>query len=83
MIGEYGFFCTAAPAVLDAAHLSFGLAVVSSDAAELGATAFPDPGSEPEYPWLFWGEHIFRAQSASLSDSGREGTMQLRRHIDP
>ncbi len=37
----------------DRATLAFGLAVVSTDAFSAGAV--PDPASEPEYPWLWWG----------------------------
>ena len=36
--------------------LTFGLGIVSTDAATVGATAVPDPGSDPDYPWLWWGE---------------------------
>ena len=38
----------------DAGVIAAGVGVVSADAAELGATALPDPGSEPDYPWLWW-----------------------------
>jgi len=61
MIGEYGFFCTAAPVALDSARITFAIGVVSSDAVALGLTAVPDPAAEPEYPWLFWASHLFRA----------------------
>ena len=82
LIGEYGFFCTSAPTALDAAHLSFGIAVVSSDAVAAGAGSLPDPRDEAEYPWLFWAEHLFRAQSSTFADTGSDGIMMLRRHID-
>ena len=35
-------------------QFAFGIGVVSTDAATLGATAMPDPFGEPEYPWLFY-----------------------------
>ena len=38
----------------DKAVVGMGLAVVSTDAAVLGATALPDPIGDPEYPWLYW-----------------------------
>ena len=34
--------------------VTFGLGIVSTDAATLGATALPDPGAEPNFPWLWW-----------------------------
>ena len=34
--------------------IGYGLAILSTDAFALGATAFPDPLGEPEYPWLWW-----------------------------
>ncbi len=49
-------------AVLDTAtdgddlRIGFGLALLSTDAFALGATALPDPLGEPEYPWLWWYE---------------------------
>ena len=36
----------------DRATLAIGL--VSTDALVLGTTAMPDPGSEPDYDWLWW-----------------------------
>ena len=39
----------------DRIRLTFGLGIVSTDAATLGSTAVPDPGGEPDYPWLWWG----------------------------
>ncbi len=80
MIFEYGLFSTAAPVALDAAHVSFGMAVVSTDAAAVGGTALPDPRTEPEFPWLFWAEHIYRAQSTALEDA--EGMTVVRRSVD-
>ena len=38
----------------DAANITMGVALVSSDAAELGATAMPDPDDEAQYDWLWW-----------------------------
>ncbi len=60
MLGEYviaplggGTF-----AATDACTISIGIGVISSDAFALGATSFPDPGGEPEYPWLYWAMHF-------------------------
>ncbi len=38
----------------DRMDLTFALGIISTDAFTLGATAFPDPAGEPEYPWLWW-----------------------------
>ena len=38
----------------DVAEVTFGLGVVSADAAAVGAGSLPDPSAEPEYPWLWW-----------------------------
>ncbi len=81
MIFEYGLFSTAAPVALDAAHLSFGIAVVSTDAAAVGGTALPDPRTEPEFPWLFWAEHQLTKQVAAR-ESGGDPMMALRRSYD-
>ena len=34
--------------------VTMALGIISTDAFVLGASAFPDPGGEPEYPWLYW-----------------------------
>ena len=39
----------------DTMTLTFGLGVVSMDAAAAGAGSVPDPNGDPEYPWLWWG----------------------------
>ena len=59
MIGEYTIAARTAPTALDSAKVAVGLAVVSTDAAAVGATAMPDPAGEPEYPWFYWAEHSF------------------------
>ncbi len=49
----------------DGAGITLAIGVVSTDAATLGATAMPDPGAEPEYPWLFWKQVILTVESAT------------------
>ncbi len=49
----------------DTINLTFGLALVSADAAAAGATSMPDPGSEPEFPWLWWGDFFLRSELAA------------------
>ncbi len=34
--------------------VTMGLGIVSTDAVAAGAASLPDPGDEPEYPWLYW-----------------------------
>ena len=40
----------------DQMNITFGLAIVSTDAFTLGSTALPDPADEPEFPWIWWGD---------------------------
>jgi len=66
MLGEYIIGLDAAPTAQDACQIGVGIGVVSSDAAALGATALPDPITEPEYPWLYWTNHRFFFTSTDL-----------------
>ena len=58
-IGEYVINPTSAPTALDRCIVTVALGVVSGDALVAGASAFPDPADEPDYPWLFLGTHPF------------------------
>ncbi len=78
MIGEYTIGPTTNTVANDAMTLTVAIGVVSTDAATLGATALPDPFSEPEYPWLYYQSHqlIFPTTSAdprSAQSSLRHG----------
>ena len=53
----------------DGIVLTFGLGIVSTDAATLGATAVPDPGSDFDYPWLWWGEMTLSAEATLGADT--------------
>ncbi len=73
---EYMIAPTSAPAALDAINITLGLAKVSTDAVNVGASALPDPAGQPQFPWLFWAEHAFYysstdPESASAAASGR------------
>ena len=58
LMGEYIVGAAGAPPTAgDAATITVGIGVVSTDAAAVGASAMPDPETEPEYPWLFWASH--------------------------
>ncbi len=59
MIGEYVIAPTGALTALDECVVTVGIGVISGDAAELGATAVPDPAAEPNYPWLYFASHAF------------------------
>jgi len=60
--------------------ITFGLGIVSSDAVAVGGSAMPDPGGEPEYPWLWWGEVVVDAQVAAGEESW--GTSAQRYEVD-
>ncbi len=73
MIGEYTIVATTAPVAFDAVEITVGIGIVSTDAATLGGTAMPDPGSEPEFPWLFWKAHQMRWNSMTVQDTDGSG----------
>ena len=82
VLGEISIFETLATVQFDSARLAFGLAVVSTDAATLGATAVPDPGSTSDvpYPWLYWSQHIWTNRSGINTDA--DGSRFFRRSLD-
>ena len=57
----------------DQGILTFALAIVSADAFALGASAFPDPASEPEFPWLWWGQIFLESISVAASAVNNTG----------
>ena len=57
----------------DQGILTFALAIVSSDAFALGASAFPDPASEPEFSWLWWGQIFLESISVAASAVNNTG----------
>ncbi len=65
MIGGFAIGPTSAPTAGDSVIITTAIGVVSSDAAALGATAMPDPRTEPEYPWLYWNSQTFFFPTAS------------------
>ncbi len=81
MIGEYSIGPGAVNVINDQCAWGLGIGVVSKDAADLGGTAMPDPIDEPDYPWLFWANHVLEmpvAQQDSLGDP----RMVIRREYD-
>ncbi len=71
MIGEYVLSATPGGtfAASDAVGIMMAIGIISSDAFAVGTTAFPDPGGEPQYPWLFWKDHAFLMEDATPSPS--------------
>jgi len=58
-------------ALTDGAQMdvTVGLAIVSSDALAVGATAMPDPGNDPDYPWLYWKGLLIQSQTGGSSSA--------------
>ncbi len=69
MIGEYVVGARLAPTAVDSAVISLGIAVVSNDAFIAGAASLPDPGGDPEFPWLFWASHMLFFPTTSADPS--------------
>ncbi len=51
--------------ISDTMTLTFGLGLVSTDAAVVGSSAMPDPGGNSDYPWLWWGSMRLRSELAA------------------
>ena len=67
--------------VNDAAAISVGIGLVSSDAAALGGTAMPDPEDESDYPWLYFKTVQF-VQTIAQQHSDGDPRMAGRFEID-
>ncbi len=80
VIGEYVIVPTAAPAAADAVVVSVAMGIISTDALTIGATAFPDPLSDPGYPWMYWMSHAFHFGTTELDPSQAGGS--VRRFVD-
>ncbi len=82
MIGEYIVIPRATVADADVASISVGIGLVSTDAAAVGSSAMPDPASDLEYPWLYWGSHGFEFNSATLADQSGLAAISVRKSFD-
>jgi len=49
-------------------RISYGIGIASSDAVAAGSGSLPDPGAEPDYPWLWWGETMLQAENAAAEE---------------
>ena len=80
MIGEYVIGGTPGGtfAAADEVRIGLGLGMASTDAA--GSGVLPDPLEEPEYPWLYWADHAFAFEGATV-DRGNPA-VALRRSFD-
>ena len=67
-------------AAADVARITMAVGIVSADALAVGASAMPDPDSEPDYPWLWWYSTI--VVFAGASPAGDEITVHERVHIE-
>ncbi len=71
----------------DEARLTFGFGRMSADAVALGASAMPDPSSEPDYPWLWWysttvnfeGSADAPGQEIAMTDRGEINSKAMRK----
>ena len=84
MLGEYTIGNTAATTAGDAAIVAVGIGVVSAEAFAVAAGAgMPNPGGEPEYPWLYWASHTLSYPKAlSGTISGDSELPVIRRAFD-
>ena len=80
MIGEYSIIPLNAPVATEISTITVGIGVVSADAFALGSAAMPDPGGEPEFPWLYWAAHKFQYSNVSTDPSQAGGS--VRRSFD-
>jgi len=53
--------------------LTTGVAILSTDAVTAGAASLPDPATEPEFPWIWWGEFRLDSFFAGAVDGSGPG----------
>ncbi len=81
--GDMWLAFSATTTALDQAEVTFGLALVSADAAVLGSTAVPDPGGDPDFPWLWWKSvSMFSTFVIDGTGSDNSGQLMLRIPVD-
>ena len=65
----------------DRIDLTFGLGIFSTDAVAAGAASLPEPDSNAEYPWLWWGQmRLFATFAAAHGEAW--GGLQQRLEVD-
>jgi len=80
MIGSFMVRPTDNVVALDGATVVIGIAVLSTDA--FAANQTPDPGAEPEYPWLYWQESTVHYGTTASPDAALAGAGVIRRNFD-
>ncbi len=50
----------------DECFISVGLGIFSADAFSAGGGSLTDPGSEPDFDWLYWKQHPLLLQATSV-----------------
>ncbi len=50
--------------------LTYGIAIISTDAFNAGSGSVPDPSGDPEYPWMWWGQMRLQAFVAAGHEGG-------------
>ena len=53
----------------DTIDLTFGLAVLNSDAFSAGAASLPDPAGDVSFPWMWWGSMSLRGDVAASEEA--------------
>ncbi len=76
MLGEYLINSTGVAVAGDQCRVTMAIGVVSSDAFAAGAGSLPDPGGEPDYPWLYWASHNLM-WPAAVSGTAGEGAPSI------
>ncbi len=80
MIGEYQIRSTGNVTALETAVVTVAIGVVSTDA--VTAAALPDPGEEPEFPWLFWRAHTLYFGGSQSPGDAKSGAGHVRASFD-
>ena len=63
----------------DAASITVGIGLVSSDAFTAGAASMPDPGGDPDYDWLWWYVvNLMFAEGSTASSRSISGNARVR-----
>jgi len=64
----------------DQIRLIFGLGIASTDAVAAGGGSMPDPGGEPNYPWLWWGS--LELESTVAASEEAFGSTMMKVEVD-
>ena len=82
MVGEYIICNTGMTVTGDAVEIIVGIGIISSDAFAAGVGLVPDPGAEPEYPWMYWQEHAFFFPVGGAPHTPNSDMSEVRKVID-